>query len=72
MDTAPHALMNALFMVGVGAPFLISACRPLSRSARAIRLGLGALAVCASLATDPLSVALLRVDGVLAMSSCGP
>ncbi|WP_431265728.1 hypothetical protein ACQ859_10530 [Roseateles chitinivorans] len=72
MDTTQHALMNALFMVGVGAPFLLSARRPLPRSARAIRLGLGALAVCASLAADPLSVALLRVDGVMTMAGCGP
>ncbi|WP_377156576.1 hypothetical protein ACFJIX_30065 [Roseateles sp. UC29_93] len=72
MDTALHALLTALFMLGVGAPFLISACRPLPRSARALRVGLGVLVMGASLASDPLSVALLHVDGLMAMAGCGP
>ncbi|ANH66464.1 hypothetical protein [Mitsuaria sp. 7] len=70
-DTALHALLTALFMLGVGAPFLISACRPQPRPARALRVGLGVLVMAASLASDPLSVALLHVDGVMAMAGCG-
>ena len=71
MDTALHGFLTALFMLGVGAPFLISACRPQPRAARALRVGLGALVMVASLAADPLSVALLHVDGVMAMAGCG-
>lgn len=72
MDAAMHLLMNLLFMAGVGAPFLIAALRPMPRTARALRLGAGVLAMGASLAADPLSVALLQVDGVMAMAGCGP
>jgi hypothetical protein len=72
MDTALQALLTGLFMLGVGAPFLIAACRPQRPAARALRLGLGALVMMASMASDPLSVALLHVDGVMAMAGCGP
>ncbi|MDH0866222.1 hypothetical protein [Mitsuaria sp. GD03876] len=67
-----HALMNLLFMAGVSAPFLIAALRPLPRAARVLRLGVGLVAMAASLVADPLSVALLQVDGVMAMAGCGP
>ncbi|HEY1399005.1 hypothetical protein [Roseateles sp.] len=72
MDAILHGLLTALFMLGVGGPFLLSACRPQRRRARALRLGLGMLAMAASLASDPLSVALLQVDGVMALAGCGP
>ncbi len=67
-----HGLMNALFMAGVGAPFLLAALRPMTRRARAWRVGLGVLVMGASLVADPLTVALLQVDGVMAMAGCGP
>ncbi len=70
-DAILHGALTALFMLGVGAPFLILACRPQRRRARALRVGLGLLVMAASLVSDPLSVALLHVDGVMAMAGCG-